>query len=47
VFWVGLAPLREPGLVIETIGRSLGAKTGLAAHVGEREMLLLLDNSSR
>ena len=44
VFWVGLAPLREPGLVIETIGRSLGAKTGLAAHVGEREMLLLLDN---
>ena len=44
VFWVGLAALRDPALVQETIGRTLGAKDGLAEYVGEREMLLLLDN---
>ena len=44
VFWVGLAPLREPALVTETIAQTLGAKDGLAAHIGERELLLLLDN---
>jgi predicted ATPase/class 3 adenylate cyclase len=44
VFWVGLAPLRDPALVTETIGQTLGAKDGLAEHVSERELLLLLDN---
>ena len=44
VFWVGLATLRDPALVLETVGQTLGAKGELAAHVGEREMLLLLDN---
>jgi predicted ATPase len=44
VFWVGLAALREPALVTETIAQTLGAKDGLAAHIGERELLLLLDN---
>src|SRR5436190_20272052 len=44
VFWIGLAPLREPALVAETVGQTLGAKGGLAEHVGERELLLLLDN---
>jgi len=44
VFWVGLAPLRDPALVSETIGQAIGAKSGLAAHISEREMLLLLDN---
>ena len=44
VFWVGLAALRDPALVIETIAQTLGAKDGLAEHVGERELLLLLDN---
>jgi predicted ATPase len=44
VFWVGLAPLRDPALVSETIGQVLGAKDGLAEHIGEREMLLLIDN---
>jgi predicted ATPase len=44
VFWVGLAALRDPALVTETIAQTLGAKDGLAAHVGERELLLLLDN---
>ena len=44
VFWVGLAPLRDPGLVVPTIAHTLGAENGLADHIGEREMLLLLDN---
>jgi predicted ATPase/class 3 adenylate cyclase len=44
VFWVGLASLRASALVTETIAQTLGAKDGLADHVGEREMLLLLDN---
>ena len=44
VFWVGLAALREPSLVTDTIAQTLGAKDGLAAHIAEREMLLLLDN---
>ncbi len=44
VFWVGLAPLRDPALVVETIAQTLGAQDGLAEHIGERELLLLLDN---
>jgi predicted ATPase len=44
LFWVGLAALRDPALVTETIVQTLGAKDGLAEHIGEREMLLLLDN---
>ena len=39
-----LASLRDPALVTETIAQTLGAKDGLADHIGEREMLLLLDN---
>jgi predicted ATPase/DNA-binding SARP family transcriptional activator len=44
VFWVALDPLRDPALVTETVAQTLGASHGLAEHVGEREMLLLLDN---
>jgi predicted ATPase len=44
VFWVALATLRDPALVLETIAQTLGAKDGLADHIGERELLLLLDN---
>jgi class 3 adenylate cyclase len=44
VFWVGLATLRDPALVLETVGKTLGASGDLASHVGERELLLLLDN---
>ena len=44
VFWVALASLRDPTLVTETISQTLGAKDGLAEHIQEREMLLLLDN---
>jgi predicted ATPase len=44
VFWVPLAPLRDPGLVIEEAGRVLGAKDGLAAHIADKRTLVLFDN---
>jgi predicted ATPase len=44
VFWVGLSALRDPALVTEAIGQVVGAKGGLADQIGERELLLLLDN---
>jgi predicted ATPase len=44
VFWVGLARLRDPDLVTQEIARTIGAKDGLADHIGKREMLLLIDN---
>jgi predicted ATPase len=44
VFWVGLVPLRDHALVAGTIAQTLGAKDGLAGHIAERELLLLLDN---
>ena len=44
VFWVDLAPVRDPSLVSATIALTLGAKSSLAEHIGEREMLLVLDN---
>jgi predicted ATPase/class 3 adenylate cyclase len=44
VFWVGLAALRDSALVVETVAQTLGAKDGLPDHVGERDLLVLLDN---
>ncbi len=44
VFWVGLASLRDPALVLETIGQTIGAKGDVGAHIGDRELLLLVDN---
>jgi predicted ATPase len=44
VFWVALAALRDPRLVTDTIAQTIGAKENLIAHIGEREMLLVLDN---
>jgi predicted ATPase len=44
VFWVPLAALRDPTLVVEAIAQTLGARDGLAAHIGARRMLLLVDN---
>jgi predicted ATPase len=43
-FWVGLASLRDPSLVIATISQTIGSANGLAEHIGERDLLLLLDN---
>jgi predicted ATPase/class 3 adenylate cyclase len=44
VFWAELAPLKDPALVVEIMGQAVGAKDGLAAHIGTRELLMLLDN---
>ncbi|MBA3427563.1 MAG: adenylate/guanylate cyclase domain-containing protein, partial [Actinobacteria bacterium] len=44
VFWIGLSTLRDPALMTETIAQAIGAKDGLAEHIGERDLLLLLDN---
>jgi predicted ATPase len=44
VFWVGLAPLQDASLVPVAIAETLGAKDGLADHIEERELMLLLDN---
>jgi predicted ATPase/class 3 adenylate cyclase len=44
VFWVGLAAVRDPALVMDTVAETLGAKQPLADHVGDRELLIVLDN---
>ncbi len=44
VFWIGLAPVGDPALVVDTIAQTLGAKQELAAHIGEKQLLLVLDN---
>ena len=44
VFWLPLAPLRDPELVLESAGQALGAKDGLAEHIADKELLLLFDN---
>jgi predicted ATPase len=44
VFWVALAALRDPDLVIPTAAQTLGAKVPLAEHINEKRTCLLLDN---
>src|SRR5712692_11322533 len=44
IFWVPLAPLRDPELVLVTAGQALGAKDGLAQHLADKSLLLLFDN---
>ncbi len=44
VWWVPLAPVREPNDVVVTASRALGAGGSLEEAVGDRRLLLLLDN---
>ena len=44
VFWVPLAALRDPTLVVESMAQTLGSTGDLAAHIGRRHILLVLDN---
>jgi predicted ATPase/class 3 adenylate cyclase len=44
VFWVPLAPLRDSSLVLETARQAVGARDGLAEHIGDAAVLLLFDN---
>lgn len=44
VHWVSLATLKDPALVTESIAQTLGAKNGLAGHIGDRKLLVVVDN---
>ncbi len=44
VFWVDLSAVRDPLLVMDSVAETIGAKERLARHIGERNMLLVLDN---
>ena len=44
VFWVPLAALEEPSLVLPAIAQTLGAGANVAGHLAQRQTLLLLDN---
>ena len=44
LYWVPLAPLRDPALVTEAAAHAIGARDGLANHIGNKRLLLLLDN---
>ena len=44
IFWVPLAALRDPELVLETAAQALDAKQGLAEHIADKSLLLLFDN---
>jgi predicted ATPase/DNA-binding SARP family transcriptional activator len=43
-YWVPLDALRDPTLVVSAIEQALGTTDPLATHVGERRMLILVDN---
>ncbi|HET7686668.1 MAG TPA: adenylate/guanylate cyclase domain-containing protein, partial [Candidatus Limnocylindria bacterium] len=45
VWWVELADIRDGGLVAETVATIIGARDGLARHIGQRRMLLVIDNA--
>jgi predicted ATPase len=44
VFWVALAAVTDAEVVEPAIGEAIGSPNGVAEHIGDRAMLLLLDN---
>ena len=44
VWWVPLAAVVDPASVLDAASRALGAPQGLAEAIGDRRLLLLLDN---
>ena len=44
VWWIPLASLRDPALVLATASQTLGSKNGLAEHIHDKSMLCLFDN---
>jgi class 3 adenylate cyclase len=44
VFWIGLAAVRDPALVTESIALALEANQELTAHIGDKQLLLVIDN---
>jgi predicted ATPase len=43
-FWVDLSALRDPRLVVPAVATELGAKDDLVTRIGDKRILLLLDN---
>ena len=44
VWFVPLAALRDPALVLPTVAEAIGADGDVARHIGDRQCLLFLDN---
>jgi predicted ATPase/class 3 adenylate cyclase len=44
VWWVPLAALRDPALVLPSIGQAVGSGSDVAERIGARRMLVVLDN---
>ena len=44
VWWVPLQAVREPDRVAHELGSALGASGDVAAHIGQKSMLLVVDN---
>jgi predicted ATPase len=44
LWWVPLAPLRDPALVVEQAAQVLGAQRELSRYIDDKHLLLLLDN---
>jgi predicted ATPase len=44
VWWVELAPLRDPELVLATVAQVLDAQGTLAEHIRDRRLLIVFDN---
>ncbi|MGI8928011.1 MAG: ATP-binding protein [Candidatus Limnocylindrales bacterium] len=44
VFWIDLVLVRDPDALAATVTATLTTEQDLAVHIGEREMLLVLDN---
>ncbi len=44
VWWVPLAPLRDPNLVLESAAQVLGSRDGLVDHIADKQLLCLFDN---
>jgi predicted ATPase/class 3 adenylate cyclase len=44
IFWVPLQAIRDPAIVETTIAGTIGADEQLAAYIGSKRMLLVLDN---
>jgi predicted ATPase len=44
VWFADLSPVRDPALVLNAIGAAVGARIALPEHIGDRELLLVLDN---
>jgi predicted ATPase len=44
VWWVPLAPLRDPALVLESAAQAVGSPNGLTEHIADKAMLCVFDN---